>query len=62
MVLDGIPLSLENAPAGDYMVAVGVYDPQTMKRLSVIDSTGQPQPDNQMILPGDVIVGEGDGS
>ncbi|MCP4537067.1 MAG: hypothetical protein GY832_07960 [Chloroflexi bacterium] len=55
IVSDAIPLSLENAPSGAYSVVVGVYDSETKKRLSVIAHDGQPQPDDQIVLPGDKV-------
>jgi hypothetical protein len=50
-VTDAITLSLENVPADVYSVAVTVYDPETGKRLPVIDSSGQVQPNGQIVLP-----------
>ena len=55
IVPDDIPLSLENAPAGVYSVAVGIYETKTMRRFPVTDSSGQPLPDPQIILPGATI-------
>lgn len=55
MVTDRIPISLEQAPAGIYGVAVGVYDPMTAERLPVVDGGGQPQPDGRLVLPGEAI-------
>jgi hypothetical protein len=55
VVADEIPFSLEQAPPGRYRVLVGVYDPDTGKRLPVIDQAGQVQPDDQLLLPGEAI-------
>lgn len=55
VVVDDIPLSLENAPVGVYSVIVGVYDSETGHRLPAMDGTGQLQPGAQMVLPGAVI-------
>lgn len=62
VIADDIPLSLENAPAGVYRIIVGVYDSKTGARLRVLDSTGQPQPDGQMILPEGTIKVDAYGS
>lgn len=32
----------EDTPPGEYFVEVGIYDPQTLKRLPVFDAAGQP--------------------
>jgi hypothetical protein len=55
VVVDAIPLSLEDAPAGSYSIAVGVYDAKTGDRLSVVDRAGQSQPGAQIVLPGEEI-------
>jgi hypothetical protein len=52
VVTDAIPLSLQSVPADLYSVAVTVYDPETGKRLPVIDGNGQLQPRGQMVLAG----------
>ena len=62
MVKDVIPISLKEAPTGVYGVAVGVYDPATTERLPVVDETGQLQPDGRLVLPGEMIKVEGQGS
>jgi hypothetical protein len=46
---------LRGVLAGDYGIAVGVYDPVTMERLPVIDSAGRPQSDGRLVLPGETI-------
>jgi hypothetical protein len=59
-VEDLVPISLEEAPAGRYGVAVGVYDPTTMERLPVVDGSGQLQVDGRFVLPGETIYVGGD--
>ncbi|MGD2144945.1 MAG: hypothetical protein PVF54_10750, partial [Anaerolineae bacterium] len=60
VVEDAIPISLAEAPAGTYGLAVGVYDPATMERLAVTTSDG-PHPDGRLELPGETVVIGGDG-
>ncbi len=55
IVSDPIPLPLTVAPPGVYRIAVGAYDPDTGKRLPVIDRAGELQPDDQLVLPGEMI-------
>jgi hypothetical protein len=50
VVSNAIPLSLANVPAGQYRLAVGVYDPNTRDRLEATESTGAAVPDNRLIL------------
>jgi hypothetical protein len=42
-------------PAGDYQVVLGVYDPDSFKRLDVWDNITQQSPGNSIIL-GQVTV------
>ena len=56
VVSDDIPLSLKGAPHGAYSLVVGVYDPTTKDRLPVLDAFGRPQPDDQLVLPGDAAI------
>jgi len=56
VVSDAIPLSLAGLPAGQYRLAVGVYDPTTDDRLEAIDSAGVPLPVNRLILEGRVKI------
>jgi hypothetical protein len=58
VVTDVIPISLQGVPAGNYGVALGVYDPVTLRRLSVIDGNGQPQPDGRLVLSGEGVIVE----
>ncbi len=50
VVSDAIALPLTGVPAGQYRLAVGVYDPATSDRLAAIDGRGQPVPANRLIL------------
>jgi hypothetical protein len=56
VVVDAIPLSLEEAPPGTYQLIVGIYDTDTKDRAPVIDGSGQLAPDDQMILPEEIEV------
>jgi hypothetical protein len=60
VVVDAIPLSLEEAPPGSYRLIVGVYDSDTKGRAPVMDGSGQPLPDAQIILPEKIEVGNFD--
>jgi hypothetical protein len=42
-------------PQGTYRIEVGLYDPQTMQRLQVLDKQGSPQ-GNRIILPEEIYV------
>ena len=55
VVEDRIPVSLEAAVPGLYGLAVGVYDPVTLERIPVTDSTGQLIADSRLILPGEQV-------
>lgn len=55
-IIDHIPLDLGSAPAGEYGVAIGVYDPATLERLPVIDGSGTEQPDGRLVLPEEMIT------
>jgi hypothetical protein len=56
VVSDAISLSLAGVPAGQYRLAIGVYDPATSDRLAVIDSQGHPQPANRLILAQEIAI------
>ncbi len=47
----------ERAPAGQYQVAVGFYDPAYGDRLPVTSVTGEPSDRTEVVLPLDVTVG-----
>jgi hypothetical protein len=55
VVVDEIRISLAEAPAGSYGLAVGVYDPASGVRLPILDETGQVQPDDRLVLQGEGI-------
>ena len=49
-VADLIPISLNGVPPGSYGIAVGVYEPSTGERLSLVNSLGQLIPDGRLVL------------
>jgi len=55
MVRDDIPIYLQGAPPGEYGVAVGAYDPQTMERLPVMNVSGQRYDDGRLVLTGEKV-------
>ena len=46
-----IPLK-PGAPAGDYTLALGLYDFQTMQRLPAVDASGQRLPEDRVLIEG----------
>jgi hypothetical protein len=50
LIQDIHPLADPNLAQADH-VAIGVYDPNRGERLPAFDATGQPLPDNALILP-----------
>jgi hypothetical protein len=55
--VDEVTLSVAaGAPAGAYHVAVGMYDAASGGRLPVTDASGQPVPDDQVVLPVEFTV------
>jgi len=59
-VEDEFQIDLASVPAGDYGVAVGVYDPQTMARLPVVDPVRPSAPGDRLVLSGEAVrIGEG---
>jgi hypothetical protein len=46
-----------DAPAGDYSMAIGLYDPATGKRLPVVSTAGKVDQD-RLFLPSALSVGE----
>ena len=46
-----IPLKA-GAPSGDYTLAVGLYDFQTMQRLPAVDTSGRWLPENRILIEG----------
>ncbi|MCP4536119.1 MAG: hypothetical protein GY832_03140 [Chloroflexi bacterium] len=55
IIADPIPIPSSPAMAGDYGVAIGIYDPATMERLPVMDGDGQPLPNGRFVLPGETV-------
>jgi hypothetical protein len=47
-----------DAPAGEYHIAVGMYDPKTMQRLPASDDAGMPCTDDRILLGSKVILGD----
>jgi hypothetical protein len=61
VIRDEYAISLpEDAPAGGYQIAVGLYDASTGLRLAMTDAAGAPVPDNRLVLPAQVSVGNRD--
>jgi len=52
VVSDDVELSLEGVPTGSYRLTVGVYDPASMERLAVQDSSGWPLGDRVVLEAG----------
>ena len=51
VVADRVSISLADVPAGQYGIAVGVYDPATGTRLPLVEQSGEPVPDGRLVLP-----------
>jgi 4-amino-4-deoxy-L-arabinose transferase-like glycosyltransferase len=45
-----------NAPAGEYQIEVGMYDPKSVSRLPAFDETGSRLPDDRILLGSTIIV------
>ncbi len=57
VIVDRIALTADDdAPAGTYHVAVGMYDATSGGRLPITDRSGQSLPEDQYILPIDVTI------
>lgn len=57
VIVDEIVLPVaDDAPAGTYHVAVGMYDAVSGGRLPVVDASGQSLPDAQAILPPEITI------
>jgi hypothetical protein len=56
VVDDRIPISLQGIPAGNYGVAIGVYDPLTGERLVVLAEKGVVAADGRYILAEQIDV------
>lgn len=55
-LLDKIPVSLGDAPPGEYGIAIGVYDPQSMQRLPMASDDGKGVRDGRLVLPGESVI------
>ncbi len=56
VVSDPIVLSLADVPPGRYLLAVGVYDPETAERLPAVDAAGLPIRDNRVVLTEEIEI------
>jgi hypothetical protein len=60
VIVDEIALAIaDDAPSGTYHIAVGMYDAISGGRLPVTDGSGHPLPDDQAVLPVEIIVAGG---
>lgn len=50
VVEDETRVSLEAVPPGNYGIAIGIYNPASGERLSLVDGTGKEIPDGRLIL------------
>ncbi|MGA9349056.1 MAG: glycosyltransferase family 39 protein [Anaerolineae bacterium] len=48
-----------NAPAGEYQIEVGMYDPKSVSRLPAFDEMGSRLPDDRILLGSTIIVESG---
>jgi hypothetical protein len=55
VVVDTISISLQDAPAGTYELALGAYNPADGERLPVIDANGVLQAGGRLVLRGETI-------
>ena len=58
IVADRITLDISGLSPGRYDVSVGVYNPETIERLPVVDHTGAPRSDRLLVLPFALDTGE----
>lgn len=57
VIVDDVALPVAaDIPPGSYRIVVGLYDPAYGDRLSVVDASGQSLPDDEAVLPTEVIV------
>lgn len=56
IITDVISIPLEAIPAGQYGLAVGVYEPLTGERLAVVDGAGREVTDGRLLLPERVVI------
>jgi hypothetical protein len=60
VIVDEIALAIaDDAPSGTYDIAVGMYDAISGGRLPVTDASDHPLPDDQAVLPVEIIVAGG---
>ncbi len=55
VVSDELSISLDDVPQGNYRVLVGAYEPDSGRRLPVVDGEGKQQPQGRLPLPDKVI-------
>ncbi len=56
-IVDSYAIKLDpEAPASDYWVGVGMYDPATMQRLPALDVENKRWSDDRIVLPGRIAV------
>ncbi|MBE9472029.1 MAG: hypothetical protein IMY75_08000, partial [Chloroflexi bacterium] len=51
IITDTITLDTSGLSPGHYEVAVGMYNPDTLERLPVVDQAGTSLPDQKLVLP-----------
>jgi len=57
-IADSYTIDLDpDAPAGEYQIGVGMYDPVTMKRLPALDGAGTRWSDDCIVLPIRIAAG-----
>ena len=57
-IQEQVPIDLEDAPGGDYALAIGWYDPETGERMPAIGTAAESLPDGQLRIDGLTIAGE----
>jgi hypothetical protein len=58
VVIDDLALPVDGgAPAGTYMIAVGMYDAASGGRLPMVDASGNRLPGDRAILPVEIVIG-----
>jgi len=56
-IMDVYELTIDSkAPPGDYDFAIGMYELLTNERLPITIESGEPNPDNRLLLPGPMIL------
>ncbi|MDY6877773.1 MAG: hypothetical protein SWK90_16450, partial [Chloroflexota bacterium] len=51
IITDTVVVDTSGLSTGHYKVAVGIYDPDTLERLPVLDHTGTALPEQKLVLP-----------